>query len=79
MKFATWEDFLRRLIEYLEEWGPLIVSVYVLGVFVFMLILALNSKPSGAIAAVFALITATAVFARILAGTASSGKLWLRG
>ena len=64
---------MRKLSKFFKEWGPLLVSLGVLAIYMLMLIGNLsiggrNTEPSGATAATYALITAAAVFARILEG-----------
>lgn len=51
-----------------EQWGPLLVSLLVAAVYVFTVTATISVEPDGAAAAAYALITATAVFARILEG-----------
>ncbi len=62
-----WESS-RKLAKLPATWGPLLVSLLVAGVYLSTVIANMDTEPDGAAAAAFALITATAVFARTLEG-----------
>ena len=59
---------MRRLGEFFVGWGPLLVSLIVAAGYLSTVTVGTGAEPDGAQAAAYALVTATAVFARILEG-----------